>query len=135
MIAISPNEVWDYQLVADRKEDGGLDPAKTVFKLGSLTPEDDAVIENLTISLMADGERTMNWGSVKLEACRRGLRGCRNLSDASGKPVEFPEPKNGSGKLTVAQLDAFIAYIPTKARAELANAITERNKVTVPEQV
>lgn len=130
-IAISPSEEWDYQLKADRADDGSIDRAKPVFRIGALTPEDEAIIEDLTVTQIAKAEQAqstqINFGSVKLETLRRGLRGWSGFTDAEGKEAKFEK----RGRFAS---DDSIGHIRLRDRAELVNAITERHKVTELEQ-
>lgn len=138
MIALSPAEEWDYQLRADRKrtpdpdEPGkfreSIDETKPVFRLGSLTPQEEAFIENETVALI-DGSQRVQIGTIKLETLRRGLRGWRNMRDRDGNEVPFKS--NGSPNRPS---EESIGAIPLRLRAELANAITERNTMTGLEQ-
>jgi hypothetical protein len=134
-VALTPDETWDFQLIEDRKPDGTLDPSKTIFQCGALTPQDDADIldTEFAISRGTTGAGQLEqyrFGTRNLLACLRGLRGWRNFTDASGALIPFKTIAMGQRMLCD---PANLAFLSLAHRTELALAIVARSKVTVNE--
>lgn len=131
-IAITPATTWDWQLEEDRAEDGSIDEAKTVFILGALTAAQEAKVEDMGGELVYDqanptaGEVVgrIRRGSSTLEILRYGLRGWRNFYTEEGSDVKWEN--GGSGTCKASCMD----YISSEHRVQIANAITERQRVT-----
>jgi len=133
-IAITPAATWDWQLPDDRADNGAIDPQKTVFVLGALTAEQDAKIEDLGAELIVgdsgvSGGR-LNRGTVTLQILRYGLRGWRNFRDPEGNDVAWKSEGGNPPRCAVSCLD----YLSSEHRAQIANAITERQRVTPVER-
>lgn len=136
-IAITPATTWDWQLEEDRADDGSIDEANTVWFLGALTAEQEAKIEDLGGELVYNRENPtsgevvgrMRRGSSTLEILRHGLRGWRNFPDASGVDVKWESAGGNPPRCKTSCMD----YISSEHRAQLANAITERQRVTPTE--
>lgn len=133
-IAITPATEWEWQLEEDRAEDGSIDHGKTVFRLGALTAEQEARIEDMGTELIV-GESgvtggKLNRGSVTIEILRYGLRGWRNFNDAEGAPVEWKSEGGKPPRCAPSCLSA----LSGEHRRQIANAITERQRVTPTER-
>ena len=86
-IAISPRDQTEFVTKADRE----LPPEqRTVFLLRPLTNVQRKLIEDQSLVMDgASGQAMPRMGSVKIEAVRACLIGCRNFCDVDGSPVEF----------------------------------------------
>lgn len=134
-IALSLNEVREYQLKSDRLPSGETDPDGTVFLLGQLTPKDEAnIMDKLTsIPVRRDGaeasDASINLGSQINEALRLGLRGWRNFLDENGNDVPFP---SAGGRPLRCNVDGLYVLSP-EHRRELGNEIMTGQEVTTSE--
>lgn len=124
-IALDPRQEFDYVLQCDRALP--VDQ-QTVFVLRGLTVAEEARIED-SLAVLADGGVSMRSGEQKLQILRMGLRGWRNFRRADGTEVPFQKVNGHPGHVTDASLD----FLAPEWRTELANAITERGKLTPAE--
>lgn len=129
-IAITPATSWDWQLPEDRADDGTIDPTQTIFQLGALTVEQEAKIEDMATELVIDTDGVsggrMRRGTVTLQVLEGGLRGWRNFFDSAGNAVEFRTAGGKPPRCAIACLSA----LSGEQRRQIANAITERQRVT-----
>ena len=115
-IAITPGK-WDWQLEEDRAKDGSIDPRNTILELRTLTVEQEAEIEDMSAELIMGDDGVeggkLKRGSATLRILEYGLTGARNFKDEHGAPV-----------------DCTPGAFSSEHRRQIANAITERQKVT-----
>lgn len=120
-IAVDPEKTFDYIL---KRERSLPIEQQTIFHLKVLTARELAGIEdNVSRINTADGSMTVKTGSTILDTLKKGLRGWENFKDAQGNAVLYRE-NNG-----VPRDDNFDRLLPADRR-ELANAITEQNRLT-----
>lgn len=125
-IALDPKQHFDYVLECDR----ALPPEQqTVFKLRGLTVAEEARIED-GLAQLVDGGVSMRSGHQKLEILRLGLLGWTGFRSADGTEVAFERTKGHPQHVT----DACLDRLAPDWRVELANAITERGKLTPAEK-
>ena len=123
-IAIDPNQTWEYVLECDRD----LPPdQQTAFELKVLTARELAAIQDGATKGNVDGSLEFRSGTQTLRILELGVRGWRNFKDAAGTDVPFRE---NSGKPRLENWDV----LRPEWRRELANAITEQNRVTEEER-
>jgi len=131
-IAITPASTWDWQLEEDRAEDGSIDESKTVFVLGALTAAQEATVEDMGGELVYDSANPtagevvgrIRRGSSTLQILRFGLRGWRNFSLENGADAKWES--EGKNRCSKQSMD----YLSSEHRTQIANAITERQRVT-----
>lgn len=88
MIALTPNQTWDYVPRQDRE----LPAAKqTVFRLRALSKREKHELHNLRTR---PGVFTGTEGDVRYQTLRAGLAGWSNFLDAAGNPVAFETEKD-----------------------------------------
>jgi len=137
-IAIDPNQTWDYVL----KEDRELQKDKqTVFVLGALSASAESEIEDsagslkLDMSKVAVGDLQSTWHSNTnqnaIKILRAGLKGVQYFYNDKNELIEFDTEK-AQGKDVVS--DKFLTRLTRDQRIELANAITEKIKMTQEEE-
>jgi len=126
VIAVNPKKAFDYVLVEDRKSPV---EKQTVFELKVLTSLELAKVEDgMSFSVTRNeqgepsaGEVNVKGGSKTLSILHAGLAGWRNFKDENGNEVEFKKSEGYYKNLD---------YLKPGWRRELANAITEGNRVT-----
>lgn len=122
MIVQDPSQQIRYVLKNERKLPS---EEQSVFLIRVLKATEQAKLEdqmtsvNINTNIMSVGKLTM-----ELKALMIGLAGWENVKDKDGNEVEFMV--DGRGKAKSENFD----YLPQWARTELANAITEGNKIT-----
>ena len=104
-IALTPDTVFEYQLIDDRvpdadgkrRDSSAVDPGGTVFLLRPLTPAEEATLQNKQFTWSPSGElQSYNFGTERLTVLEYGLIGWRNFKDANGAEVPFRTRKSGS---------------------------------------
>lgn len=136
-IAITPHETWRYQLEDDRLRapDGGPgkpDPNGTWWHMRALPAWLEAQITDLIHFSIGENVQLVhpNRGTIERLLLTHGIMRVENWKTADGRDVPF-KLKTENGR-EVAD-PAFLEYISQKHRAELANAASTRQKVTVEE--
>ncbi|KKN46986.1 hypothetical protein LCGC14_0667260 [marine sediment metagenome] len=94
---------------------------KTIFKLKVLTARELAKIQdNVTVNL-GSGDVALKGGQKILDILASGIVGWENLKDGEGKDVDFKKEKGNYENWD---------YLSPDHRRELADAITEQNRMT-----
>ena len=139
-IAVQPNREFEYQLRADRKEDGSINREGTIWKIRALRSKDRAKIEDgLASATVDDSGRSARMdvksGSVGLAYLKAGLVGVENFYDSAGNEVEFKAENDDKRHPTrrVAS-DDFLDCIHEDDQAELARAIKDANRLSETDQ-
>ncbi|MDD5762175.1 MAG: hypothetical protein PHP88_06650 [bacterium] len=123
-IAVDPNKSWEYVLLVDRE----LPPEQqTVFELKVLTARDLASIQDGSTTGNVDGSLMFKSGTQTLRILDLGVSGWRNFKNESGAEVPF---RDNNGKPRSENWDV----LRPEWRRELANAITEQNRLTEEER-
>lgn len=125
-IALDPKQRFDYVLECDRALPADQ---QTTFELRGLTVAEEARIED-GLAQLVDGGFNMRSGQQKLGILRLGLVGWRNFKSGDGAEVPFETIKGHPQHVT----DACLDRLDPDWRVELANAITERGKLTPAEK-
>lgn len=124
VIAIDPSKTFDYVLLCDR---ANPPEEQTVFQLRVLSARELAEIEDGAIRSDREGKLEYLSGSQTIRILNYGLRGWRNFRDAAGNEVPFRE---NNGKPRGENWDCLLP----EWRRELANAITEQNRISETER-
>lgn len=107
----------------------------TVWKLGAITLDQRAAIQDGTMTLMGDKSVRITMHSRNLMLVRIGLKGVTNYKDADGKEIPFAtEPRNVDGVEMDVPTDAFIATLLPEWISELGNRILNLNEVSGAER-
>jgi len=123
-IAIDPNKSWEYVLLVDRE----LPPEQqTVFELKALSARELATIEDGSVRSDREGKLEYLSGTQTIRILELGVRGWRNFKDPAGTDVPFRE---NNGKPRHENWD----LLRPEWRRELANAITEQNRLSEEER-
>ena len=123
-VAVDPNKSWEYVLACDRE----LPPEqRTVFELKVLTARALATIQDGATTGNVDGSLMFKSGSQTLRILDLGVCGWRNFKDADGADVPYRE---NNGKPRPENWDC----LRPEWRVELANAITEQNRLSEEER-
>jgi len=124
-IAPDPKATFDYILIEDRDTED-----QSVFQLRSLTVTEEAqVTDRLFAQTPGADEMSLRVGTQQLEIVRLGLVGWSNFRDSKGLEVTFKKRRAAGLEVpTDATLDRIGPWL-----TEIANAITERGKVTESE--
>lgn len=123
-IAIDPNKTFEYVLLCDRE----LPPEEqTIFHLKALSARELAEIQDKAARADMDGNFEFRSGSQTLRILEIGVRGWKNLRDAQGNEIAFRE---NNGRPRGENWDLLLP----EWRRELANAITEQNRISGAER-
>ncbi len=123
-IAVDPSKTWEYVLLADQE----LPPEQqTVFELKTLSARELAAIQDGATKGNVDGTLEFKSGTQTLRILDLGVSGWRNFRDAQGAEVAFRE---NNGKPRPENWDC----LRPEWRRELANAVTEQNRLTEEER-
>ena len=123
-IAVDPNKSWEYVLLVDRE----LPPEQqAVFELKVLTARDQAALQDGATKGNIDGSLEFKSGTQTLRILELGVRTWRNFKDAAGADVPYRE---NNGKPRPENWDC----LRPEWRRELANVITEQNRLTEEER-
>ncbi len=123
-IAVDPSKSWDYVLLVDRE----LPPEQqTIFELKVLSARDLAAIQDGATKGNVDGSLEFKSGTQTLRILEMGVRGWRNFKDDTGADVPYRE---NNGKPRPENWDC----LRPEWRRELANAITEQNRLSEEER-
>lgn len=123
-IAVDPNKAFDYVLMCDRQLP--LDQ-QTTFHLKVLTARELAEIEDKAARADMQGNLEFRSGTQVIRILTAGLKGWSNFKDSSGAEVPFRD-NNGTPRQENWDL------LKPDWRRELANAITEQNRMTDAER-
>lgn len=115
-----PGSVRDYICKADRDLPEGARP--TVFHLKTLTAKETAQLEDGLSVFNKDGSMQVNSGSATLAILRMGLRGWTDVD------APFEADRDG------APADRSLDMLPPDVRRELADAITEGNRLDAEQE-
>lgn len=131
MIAIDPEEVFDYVLKAERDKP---EEEQSVFELGVLTSRQEAKLQDQAFSMSgATMVATTPSGTMNLQTLRAALRNWRKVRARDGSEVPF-ECEGKRLDVLGEQLDPpsykTLDRIHPDDRAELAQAIRNANRVT-----
>ena len=136
-IALTPGEVWTYQLIDDRKpntdgtrnEKSKLDPNGTKFRCRALSAADEREISDAIAFSIDDKQQLyhVNRGSTNMLVLERGVVGIENFKTADGRDVPFKKLKLGNGR-EVADT-SFADCLERRHVLELTLAIESRTKV------
>jgi hypothetical protein len=137
-IALTPGEVWTYQLIDDRKPDpdgtrtqkSKLDPNGTKWRCRALSAADEREL-NDAIVFELDGDAQLyhaNRGTTNALVLERGVVGVENFKTSDGRDVPFRLKKLANGR-EVADL-SFLDFLQAKHVTELAMAIEARMRVS-----
>lgn len=143
VIATRPGQTWDYVLERDRvpagataEEAARIQAQATVWKLAALSLADRAALEDHIgqVDVQSRQFRT-NTGSNTLTVLRVGLKGVENFCGPDAMPVTFQTSRKtvlGVGRDV--PTDGFLEHIAPDDRRELADAITEGQRLTTEEK-
>ena len=129
VIAIDPNETFEYVLKDDRKADH-----PTVWNLRALNSVAVKTVQDRAGQLKGE-VFTTNQGTMQLDILRYGLRGCAAFPDGKGGEVAYECQDGKTLNILGVQVkdpvaDGFLDRIPLWAKAELAGAIADGSDLT-----
>jgi hypothetical protein len=123
-IAIDPGKTWDYVLKCDRELP---EEQRTVFSLRVLTAKQLAELEDRAVRSDPAGNLEYRTGTSTLQILKMGVTGWKNFRGADGSEIQFRE-NNGNPR------DENWDLLRPEWRRELANAVTEQNRLSEEER-
>jgi len=145
-IALTPDETWKFQLEDDYLEKpelddkgnvvkkGKPDPAGTWWTLQALPAYIETRIQNmLEGEIGKDGKTVVRYNRCDVDELIlvNGIASVENWKTATGSDVPLKRRKEANGRMVLEQ--SVLNFIAHKHRLQLANAITERTKVSADE--
>jgi len=132
MKAVSVNSTTDYICKCDR---GLPKEEQTVFKIRSLSVEQEAVLEDALGQVKQGGDFAVNLGSQALLALNLGLENVENLTGPKGKAVKMERDERKAllkGGVRPWK-DESLSQIPRAERNEVAQFIINGGQLTETE--
>jgi len=133
IIAIDPNETFDYVLKRDRK-----DEHPTVFSLRGLNSAALRHLQDGQATFDNGGQWKVAYGTQTYHVLRYGLRGARGMQDSKGNEVLFEAEPKTLNVLGVQVKDPvserFLDRLPPWCKMELSEAIQASSVLTEDEE-
>lgn len=118
VIAIDPTSTFEYVLRCDRQLE---ESDQTVWTLRGLKHKERAEVEDAIAQSDGDGNLSLRVGSQRTRILLAGIVAVANFKDANGREVTVP--KGGCSS-------AFLDHLDDAWATELANAITNRGRIS-----
>lgn len=127
IVAIDPDARWEHiPRALGNDEKPAEEQVVFILRGMEVDVEMEMFMDGVSVSSENDGRiKVYGMGKRALNALRHCVVGVRNFKDGSGQSIEF-EAEGDTGMPTM----RFLKRIPWAVRAELANAIVERERMT-----
>lgn len=120
MIAISPGTTWEWVAPEDRELPAAQ---QTIWTLRVLDVRQQSTIADASYEVSADA---IKFGTMQRLTLAHGIVEVRNFKDAAGAEVRVEFTRGPHGQIAA---DGFLSRIPVTVRKELAEEITQGNRL------